>query len=758
MENTTHRSDGVPVSPASQESREEKHFTFTVQGMTCASCVNIVETALRKVPGVHLASVNLATGKTFVMADADVSYESLAESVSHTGYTPLKEKPSEDMIERQFKKARHNMFTALAVTVPLMILMFFHMAGKFSPGMTRGFYWLELLLGGFVIFGIGFETLKGAWIALSHKHTNMDTLISLGILASWSTTALTLTGLPIFSFGTIGAMILAFHLTGRYLEARLKQKASRDLEALLSFHVDEANVITPEGTQAIPTEAVKPGARILVRSGERIPLDGIILEGEGSIDESMITGEPLPVRKGVKAEVTGGTLLEKGVLQIEVTRVGEDSFLSQMVKLIEEAQSSKVPIQAFADKVIHYFIPVVFFLSLFSGILWTVFYPVFSSFLQSAAHILPWINPSAGALSTGIFVFVASLVIACPCALGLATPMALVAGSGAAARRGLIIKNGETIQQAKNISTVLFDKTGTITEGKPRVIESTLSPAALSITAALEGNSVHPLAQAVIDYAQDKKENREGSSPETPAFTRVEEIAGEGIQGELPAGSQSDRWFIGRPQDPKRPEYVRAMEQGSTVIEVRKNEASEGYLVIQDPVKKDSARAVAQLQKLNLLPIMLTGDQKKTALSVARQVGIETVIAEVRPQDKLNAVRDAQKKGEIVAMAGDGINDAAALKGADIGIAMGTGTDLSMESGDIIITKGNLNGVADAIDISRLTFRKIRQNLIWAFLYNIIALPLAMLGLLHPALAELAMLLSSICVILNSSAIRNYRH
>lgn len=716
----------------------EKNLNFSISGMTCASCVRIVEKNLKKTEGVKYVSVNLATEKAFVIADNSVNYETLEKAVKNAGYEMKREAPTSDIIEQRFKNDRKNMIFSLSLTIPLMILMIFHMSGIMIPF----FKWIELFTGGAVIFISGRKTLKGAGIALTHFHTNMDTLVSMGALSAWITTIFSILGFDILSFGSLSAMLIAFHLTGRYIESRLKFKASKDIRSLLELQSKEANIIEGNEIIKIPSENLKTGNKIIVRTGEKIPADGFIYEGTGFIDESMITGEPIPVGKNNGDEVIGGTVLNSGVIKIEVTGTGEDSFLSQMIKLIEEAQSSKVPIQAFADRITLYFIPVVFFLALGGALLWYFNYQNMQPFLQYFSDIFPWVNYSSGALSNAVFVFVASIVIACPCALGLATPMALVAGSGVAAKKGLIIKNGESIQTAKDIDVVIFDKTGTITEGKPKVTETSLSKELILVAGALEKNSIHPIAKSVYEYSKD--------TGEIPEIKETEEIPGKGIKGIL----NNDSYFLGKPFDYDL--YKDKTEKGYTVIEMRKNDEIMGFISISDPIKSDSAEAVSKLKSQKIKTVMITGDNALTAKAVSEKTGIEDFIAGVKPEDKVKYVRDYQIKGHKVAMIGDGINDAAALKSADIGIAIGTGTDLAIESADIIIVKGELSRVNDAIEISGITFKKIRQNLFWAFFYNIIAIPLALSGLLHPAIAEIAMTFSSINVVLNSSAINRY--
>ncbi|MFP4365018.1 MAG: heavy metal translocating P-type ATPase, partial [Spirochaetia bacterium] len=472
---------------------KEKTYSFSVEGMTCASCVHIVERQLSKMEGIKYVSVNLATEKAYVISEPDKSFTDIQNTVEKTGYKAKKSEKGTDQTLVRFQKTQMDLIIALAITIPVMGLMIAHMTGVMIPG-----YLFVEILGGLAIFlTAGRGIVKSAGIALVHGHTNMDSLVSLGSFAAFLTAVLAAAGVDIASFGALAPMLIAFHMAGKYIEARLKYRASKDVRSLLDIQSKNARIATRDkGIVEMPLETVKPGAVCVVRTGERIPLDGKIIEGKGYTDESMITGEPVPVEKQKEDEVTGGTLLTSGSIRFEVTHVGEDTFLARMVKLVEEAQSAKVPIQAAADRVTLIFIPLVMTIAVIAGLFWGIGYDAFAPFLSWAQGFLPWVNPDAGALSTGIFVFVTALVIACPCALGLATPMGLVAGTGAAAKRGMIIKEGEAIQRAKDISTVVFDKTGTLTKGEPEVVESNADNEHLPIIAAIEAQSAHPLARA----------------------------------------------------------------------------------------------------------------------------------------------------------------------------------------------------------------------------------------------------------------------
>ena len=706
--------------------------SFSVTGMTCISCANRVENSLKKIKGVEFASVNLATESAFLISEKEISLERIRKAVEEVGYG-ISTEPAEDLEKKRYNLARKNLIFSWIITLPLSLLMFFHMIGYTVPY----FMLIELLFGGIVIFYSGRETIKGAWIALMHFHTNMDTLIFIGSLACWITALLNSLGLSIISFGTIGTMIITIHLTGRFIESHLRDKAAKEIKALIKLQAKEATVIFSDGEDTVPIEAVKVGFLVLVKPGERIPIDGKVEDGLSSVDESMISGESLPVSKKTESQVTGGSLNLTGTLKIRVDKVGEESFLSQMIDLIKEAQGTKIPIQALADRITLWFVPTIIILALVSGISWYLGFNEFQGFLIYIRKFFPWILNTDNALSFAVFAFISTIVIACPCALGLAIPMALVSGTGLAAKKGLIIRNAEAIQTSKDIKIVMMDKTGTITRGHPHVANHTLPEEEMKIVAGIESNSNHPLARAISSF------QKSDVKPE-----KIEEISGEGIRAVV----KGDEYFIGKPEFPEK--YLSQLKEGKIVVEVIKNGENIGSIIIEDPIREDSKLAVSKLKNIGIVPIMLTGDNRETAQAIALRVGIEKVYAGVKPQDKLNIIREYQQKGSKILMVGDGINDAASLKGADIGVAIGEGADLAVDNADMVIVKGGLSRIVDSIEISQKTFRIIKQNLFWAFFYNSMMIPLAMAGFLHPAIAEAAMVASSITVILNSLRIK----
>mgnify|MGYP000995558096 CR=1 FL=1 len=729
----------------------EEKVSLYVAGMTCATCAKMVERELSKVDGVSFAAVNLATDSAFVVLERPVPREVLERAVREAGYD-IGSPPGEGREEERYRAARRGVIFSWAVVVPLMVLMVLHMYGgawAHAGAMERvmqAMPFIEAVCGAFVLFGVGRRILRSAWIALSHRHANMDVLVALGALSAWGTVFVSWADPAFPSFGAISTMIVALHLTGRYIESRLRDRASKQVRALLSLSVPTARLLLSDDndgregggkedgrTVEVPIEAVKSGNVVVVLPGERISVDGEIVRGTTSIDESMLTGESIPVSRGVGDAVTGGSLNLTGALRVRATSVGEDSFLSRMASLIREAQGAKIPIQAFADRVTNRFVPVVFLLAVLSGAFWWVLYRIYGT------SPLPLAFLGTASPAKALNAFISTLVIACPCALGLAIPMALVAGTGAASKRGLLIRNAEAVQTARELGAAILDKTGTLTEGAPKVVETNLTPELLNAAASIERSSTHPLAKAIAAAAAGDAE-----------VSEVAETAGEGVRATV--GGRE--FFIGRPVDPDV--YGAQLDLGRTVVEMRSGDEVLGFIAVEDPIREDTPEAVRRLREMGVEVVMATGDNERTARSVAARIGVDDYRAALRPDDKLTLVRDWQARGRKVMMAGDGINDAAALKGADIGVAMGAGSDLAVENADIVIVKGGVSRVADAISLSRRIFEVIRQNLFWAFAYNVVAVPLAMLSLLNPIVAESAMAASSISVILSSMRIAGH--
>ncbi|MGQ9718159.1 MAG: heavy metal translocating P-type ATPase, partial [Anaerolineae bacterium] len=715
-------------------------------GMTCASCAAHVEEALGRLPGVVSAAVNLATEKaTVTFVPGTVGIPDFQRAVAEAGYEVL-EAPAEgaaaeeDEAERKMRQARFRMRVAWAFTVPIILWML--------PEMLWGVMWPNhlvfnlgmILLAAPVLFWVGRRTYRSGLTAALHGYPNMDTLITLGTGISFLTGPASFF-FPVANYAGVAAMIMAFHLTGRYVEETAKGRASQAIRKLLELGAKTARVVRDGIEIEVPIEEVRVGDVMIVRPGEKIPTDGVVLEGESAVDESMATGESMPVEKRPGDEVIGATVNQDGFLKVQATRVGRDTFLAQVIRLVEEAQGSKVPIQAFADRVTAVFVPLVLGIALLTLGAWLAV-PGLMRTLTTAGSFLPWVNPNLGTVTLALISSVAVLVIACPCALGLATPTALMVGSGMGAERGILIRSGEAIQTLKDVRVVVFDKTGTLTKGRPEVTdvvptEGMSEEDLLYLAGSAERGSEHPLGRAVVERA-----NARGLALKDPA--EFQALRGRGVSAMVDGkrvlvGSRRLLEEAGLSPAPLEEVLRRLEEEAKTAILVAVDGRIGGVLAVADPLKEDAVAAVQALHRLGLRTAMITGDNRRTAEAVARRVGIDEVRAEVLPDGKVAEVRRLQEQYGRVAFVGDGINDAPALKGADVGIALGTGTDIAIEAGDVTLARGGLAGVVEAIRLSRAAFRKIRQNLFWAFFYNVAMIPLAVMGWMHPVLAEIAM-------------------
>jgi Cu+-exporting ATPase len=664
--------------------------------------------------------------------------------------------------ERKVRAARAKMWGAWGFTAPIIIWMLFEMSGRIWPNMLI-FNIGMIVLATPVLFWVGRSTLRVAWIAVTHKSANMDVLIALGTSVSYLTGFASLfTSLA--NYAGVAAMIMAFHLTGRYVETKAKGRASQAIKKLLELGAKTAKIIINGQEKEVPIEEVKLNDIMIVRPGEKIPTDGQIVEGQSAIDESMATGESMPITRKVGDEVIGATINQQGLLKVKATKIGKDTFLSNVIKMVEELQGSKVPIQEFADKVTSVFVPVVLGIAALTFIIWLVFPGGLGVITIWAQNFLPWATPGLGALTSAIFATVAVLVIACPCALGLATPTALMVGSGLGAEHGILIRSGEAIQTMKDLKVVVFDKTGTITKGKPEVtnivgvqnFESNQDEKLLQIAASLENASEHPLGQAVVNKAKDDK-------LELLPVDNFESITGHGIKGKigdqeiLIGNERLMQQFNININSATKQIKEKLEDEAKTVILIGVDNKLAGMIAVADTVKDDSIEAITQLKKMGVKTAIITGDNQRTGEAIAKKVGIDKVLAEVLPQQKVEEVQRLQAEHGIVGMVGDGINDAPALKQANVGIAIGTGTDIAIEAADVTLVSGQISGVVRAIKLSRATFRKIKQNLYWAFGYNIAAIPLAMLGLMHPVIAEIAMATSSVSVVANANSLRRMK-
>jgi Cu+-exporting ATPase len=716
-----------------------------ITGMTCASCANRIERKLNKLDGVR-ATVNYATERASVQFDAaTVAPEELVATVEAAGYgAALPSAPAE---ADPTAELRRRLIVSAALALPVLLL-------SMIPALQFDYWqWLALQLATPVVLWGAWPFHKAAWANLRHGTATMDTLISVGTLAAWlwSLYALFLgdagmTGMTM-SFDLfpeanaddhlyleVAAVVTAFILAGRYFEARAKRRAGAALTALLELGAKDVSVLDDGGSERrIPVEELAVGARFVVRPGEKVAADGIVEEGSSAVDQALLTGESAPVEKHPGDEVAGATVNVGGRLVVRATRVGADTALAQIARLVADAQTGKAPVQRLADRISGVFVPVVIGLAV--------------------ATLGFWIGEDAG------FAFaaaVAVLIIACPCALGLATPTALLVGTGRGAQLGLLIKGPEILESTRRVDTIVLDKTGTVTTGRMSLVEAHGDADALRLAGALEDASEHPIGQAIARAA----EARFGQLPRVEAFVNREGLGvegvvdGHGVQVGRPA--LMSEWSLRMPEalDAAR----RAAEaEGRTAVVAAWDGEVRAVLVVADAVKPTSAEAVAALKALGLRPVLLTGDNAATARAVAAEVGIDEVIAEVLPADKAAVVRRLQAEGRVVAMVGDGVNDAPALAQADLGLAIGTGTDVAIEASDLTLVSGDLRAAADAIRLSRATLRTIKQNLGWAFGYNLAALPLAAAGLLNPLLAGAAMALSSVSVVANALRLRRFR-
>lgn len=718
-----------------------KTTTFNIVGMHCASCVSLNERSLKKIKGVKDASVNFGThSATVVYDETQVSEKTLYDAVIKNGYKVLAELSMHEHREQSKKElaiAKRNAFLALTFAVPAMILAMFMIDLPFSFAGHNASIWIQAILSSLVVLYFGWEFHIGMFKQLKLGVSNMDTLISVGTLAAliYSFWAMAINNHDLY-FET-GAIIAALILLGRYFEAKSRGQASEAIEKLLQLGAKTARIIEYNEEKEIPIENVKVGNILLVKPGEKIPVDGKIISGGTSIDESMLTGESIPVDKHPGDDVFGATVNIQGAIKLEAKKVGQDTVLAQIVKMVAEAQTKKAPIQKLADTISGIFVPIVLGIAVVTAIGWYL---------------------TTGNISQSIIPAVAVLVIACPCALGLATPTAIMVGTGLGAKKGILIKNGEALERGKKIDVVVFDKTGTLTEGKPKVtdIVPLLSDFSmeklLTYAGSLEKLSEHPLAQAVVNAAKEK-------SITLKEVNNFENIAGKGVKGTI----DGEAMIIGSPRlvqemgisMNKYLDKIEALEnQAKTVVVFAINENPFGIIGIADTIKEGAKEAINKLKGLAIESIMITGDNRRTAEAIAKQLDIEKVFAEVLPQDKAEKVKLIQKENKKVAFVGDGINDAPALVQADLGVAIGTGTDIAIEAGNIVLVKGHPLKVVEALNLAKITFRTIRQNMFWAFFYNIAALPLAAFGLLNPVIAAGAMAFSSVSVVGNSLRIK----
>ena len=731
--------------------------TIGIEGMTCASCVSRVEKALESISGVKNASVNLATEDAVIRhVPGQLNKEIIRKAIEQAGYsvTGLQEKKArEARRDRDYAILKLKVIVSVSLTIPIVVIEMGLMWEQFPLLHSlshQTWNYILFLLTTPVLFWGGSRFFSGFWAVTKHFTADMNSLVAIGTSAAYLYSA-TATFLPsIFAaagetphvYYDTAAVIVTLILFGRLLEARAKGRTSEAIKKLAGLQPKTARIIRNGNEQDIDIAHVQVGDRVIVKPGERIPVDGSIESGYSSVDESMITGESIPVEKFKGDPVIGGTINKSGSFTYSANKVGKDTVLSQIIKLVQDAQASKAPVQRLVDKVASVFVPIVIVIAIASFFGW---------FLTGTEETR---------LTVALLNFVAVLIIACPCALGLATPTAIMVGTGKGAEMGILIKNSEALEKAKAINTVIFDKTGTITTGKPavtdfRILNSKLrEQEILNLTASLENKSEHPLAHAVVRYA--KKRNCEITEPD-----RFDSHTGRGVTGTVNGKSivvGNARFLQSQSISLSGTESSAAQLQteGKTVIYSAIDGSVAAVIAIADVIKDNAYGAVRQLREIGLEVIMLTGDTETTAGAIASQIGIDDYQAEVLPDQKASIVQSHQKNGKTVAMVGDGINDAPALAQADLGIAIGSGTDIAMEASDITLVKGDLQGVVHAIAISRRTFKTIKQNLFWAFIYNTTGIPLAAFGLLNPMFAAFAMAMSSVSVVSNSLRLKTF--
>ena len=740
-------------------------LTLSIEGMTCASCVAHVQKALSKVPGVIAANVNLATEKaTVTCVPGTTNRTAFSNSVADAGYEVRADQAEQqgriadtvaDEAERKMAEARYRMRWAWLFTGIIMMWMIPEMFfGVMWPNATifnLGMIGLALP----ALFWIGRKTYRSGIRAALHGYANMDTLITLGTGVSLLSGPVSFLA-PVANYAGVSAMIMAFHLTGRYIEETAKGHASQAIRKLLELGAQTAHIERAGQEIAVPIEQVAVGDIMVVRPGEKLPTDGIVTFGESAVDESMATGESMPVTKYIGDEVIGATVNQEGLLKVRATRIGKQTFLAQVIKLVEQAQGTKVPIQAFADKITAIFVPIVISIAVLT-LLSRVLFPEATRALTAAGAFLPWVDTNVGTWTLALVAMVSVFVIACPCALGLATPTALMVGSGIGAEHGILIRSGAAIQTLKDISIVIFDKTGTITKGKPAVtdvvpVNGVQERMLLRAAASAERGSEHPLGRAIVAHGAALSLDLE--QPEDFQALRGRGIAATVANERILVGSRRLMQEQNISIEALEATLQQFEEAGKTAMLVAVGGQTAGVIAVADTLKPDSAAAIAELHRLGVQTAMITGDNQRTAQAIARQVNIDHVVAEVLPAGKVAEVRRLQEQFGIVAFVGDGINDAPALTQANVGLAIGTGTDIAIEASDVTLVRGELSGVIEALNLSRATFRKIKQNLFWAFFYNVVMIPLAVSGWMHPVLAEIAMAISSITVVTNANLLR----
>lgn len=711
---------------------------LAISGMTCAACANRIEKVLQQIDGIEQATVNLATDSasvTFVPGTIDAA--KIIASIEKLGYDATEKRSSAETStakEKALQQMKRKLIISAILSVPLLLTMLDHLFGIAIPEIFMHPLF-QFLLATPIQFIIGYPFYIGAYRSLRSKSANMDVLVAMGTSAAYfysiyeTVQSLRLPDYDPHLYFETSAILITLILFGKYLEANAKGRTKQAISRLLKLQAKEARVIRDGKEVMIPVEAVVVGDRLIIKPGEKIPVDGTIVKGNTSIDESMLTGESLPVAKGVNDDVIGATLNKNGTIEIVATKIGKDTALAAIIQAVEEAQGSKAPIQRLADQISGIFVPIVVLIALVTFAVWLIF-------------IAP------GNVEAALVAAISVLVIACPCALGLATPTSIMVGTGRAAENGILFKGGEHLERTHELDTIVLDKTGTITKGTPEVTDFIGDETVLSLLASTEKSSEHPLAEAIVEYAVAQKIPFE----EVDTFRA---IPGHGVKATI----QDQTVLVGTRRllqqynidyEKYATDMLRLENEGKTVMLIAVNDQCKGIIAVADTVKETAAEAISALQEEGIEVIMLTGDNERTAQAIAKQVGITHVIAEVLPEDKAQTIKALQEEGKYVAMVGDGINDAPALATADIGIAIGTGTEVAIEAADVTLLGGDLLLLPKAIKLSRATMRNIRQNLFWAFAYNSAGIPIAAAGLLAPWIAGAAMAFSSVSVVTNA--------
>ncbi|API92958.1 heavy metal translocating P-type ATPase [Virgibacillus pantothenticus] len=724
---------------------ETEKVEYDITGMTCAACSNRIEKVLSKQQGVTQATVNLANETAVIEYQPSLVGEDkfigLIEKLGYHAQPKANKEEKQSNKEKQIQRMKTKLIISAILSIPLLVTMLDHLFGLSLPHIFMN-PWFQFALATPVQFIIGWQFYEGAYKNLRNKAANMDVLVALGTSAAYFYSlyeAIKTIGNPGYAphlYFETSAILITLILFGKYLETKAKSKTTQAISKLLNLQAKQARVIRNGEEMMIPVEEVIRGDRLIVKPGEKIPVDGVVVKGRTAVDESMLTGESLPVEKDLEDTVIGATMNKNGTIEMEATKVGKDTALASIVKVVEDAQGSKAPIQRLADVISGYFVPIVVGIAILTFIIWISF-----------------VTP--GELESALVASIAVLVIACPCALGLATPTSIMVGTGKAAEQGILFKGGEHLERTHQLEAIIFDKTGTITKGKPEVTDFTGNDDVLQLVASAEKSSEHPLAEAIVANAVEK----DLELLDTEDF---EAIPGHGISAKINGktilvGTRSlmDQHNIAYQNEEAAMQSFEA--NGKTAMLIAVDGTFKGIIAVADTVKETAKEAISQLKNEGLEVIMLTGDNERTANAIAKQVGIDHVIAQVLPEEKADKVKMIQEMGKHVAMVGDGINDAPALAVADIGIAIGTGTEVAIEAADVTILGGELLLIPKAIKASHATIKNIRQNLFWAFAYNTAGIPIAAIGLLAPWIAGAAMAFSSVSVVSNSLRLKRVK-